>query len=497
MLRKNIVNIGGTTVDATSVMVKDPNAYRPTDELACDVIKAYWEQCDRYFPGSLKTGAGIERMFNPVDGDFWQEKGWLIRLLEKMPGYNGRLQVVVPNNKVVYGMNYSMAKQAVRAIRGYIIDKIDEISDSDDSNDTLYFCRSVLRYVYYHISNEENELIDGAEQGGCRFVTKELADSINGVKPASLKFDIPVGTKVTKLVSRIGKISGADKWVDIRDVSFHDDHDNYHERHKDMGWNYWRAAFGDAMTILENSYTFIISAHPIDYLRMSFGKNWTSCQTIDKFGIDRANDGHDHGGMCAGGTESYMLDNSTILGYCIEDLPEDGRPEYVDKIRRCNFHLGEDKIVQGRVYPDGRDTDGDYLSPAYHMRSILQLYVAGALDVPNFWQLKRGCYECGAVVSSYGPHYDDYNHYGDCNVSFLRRFDGYINDRAINVGNDIICPECGRNHLTSNNIFDDYCYERLVKCAHCGNIIPEREAIEKEHEWYSKYYCQDCAEYVE
>ena len=489
MLRR-IVNINGAIIDVTSVMVKDPNAYRPTDELASEVIKAYWEQCDRYFPGSLKTGSGIERMFNPVNGEFWQEKGWLIRLLEKMPGYNGRMQVVIPKTKVVYGMNYVVAKRALLSIKSHI-DNIAYYASSNKS--TLRFFSQLLTDIYYYIREEQNGLIDNIKQGDCRFVNKKLADIISSTKPDDLKFDIPVGTKITKLVSRIGKISGADKWVEIKDVSFRDDHGDYHERHKDMGWNYWRAAFGDAMTILENSYTFIISAHPIDYLRMSFGGNWTSCQTIDKFGIDRANDGHDHGGMCAGGTESYMLDNSTILGYYIEELPEDGRPEYCNKIKRCNFHLGEDKIVQGRVYPDGRDTNGGYLSPAYNMRNTLQLYVANAFDIPNFWQLRKGTDECSSVISSYGPHYPDYSNYDDCNVSFLRRFDGYLNTRAVSVGNEIICPECGCNHLTSDNIFDDDCYEELVRCAHCGDVIPAREASKIDY----NYYCSDCAEHVE
>jgi hypothetical protein len=241
--------------------------------------------------------------------------------------------------------------------------------------------------------------------------------------------------------------------VDIRDVSFYDHNGVFHEKVKDMGWNNWIAVLGDAINPIELTKTAVISVNPTDFLTMSLGTNWASCMTIDKNNIRHlANNYH---GMYFGGSESYMLDTSTIIFYYLEDGCTGTHPEYEYKLKRCLFYLGEDKLIQSRVYPDGRD--GGEESLAGDIRKIMQKIIADLFDVPNYWSNKGGTSACAEVTTSNGVHYKDYLCYDDCNVSYMKRIDGYKNMRMVPIGRNPICPECGEEHTYEENIFCHSC----------------------------------------
>ena len=264
-----------------------------------------------------------------------------------------------------------------------------------------------------------------------------------------------------------------------------------------MGWNQQFAAFADAINPLDIPATVIISVNPIDFYTMSFGKGWASCHTIDKQGRRRGDDAHNYQGMYCGGTESYMLDGSSIIVYTLPADWDGEHPEKEDKIKRCVFYVGEDKLVQSRLYPDGRD--GGDNSIAESIRAIVQRVIANMFEAPNLWSLKRGTCECSEVTESFGPHYRDYLNYDDCNVSYMKRIDGYRNARPIKIGVPmIICPSCGERHYTNDNIFCRPCYEDGVECAGCGSIIPRENAYEIDGDWYCEdcvLFCEDCEEY--
>ena len=292
-----------------------------------------------------------------------------------------------------------------------------------------------------------------------------------------------VGQKTTRIMGKIAKEYGIDKIVDMKKTAWYDENGVYHEKEKDMGWNKQYAVLCDALNPLETERWCIVSVNPIDYWTMSFGHKWASCHTIDKNGI-RESDGHTYGGCYSSGTESYMLDSSTVIMYLIDGDYNGTDYELEDKLKRCNFHIGEDKIVQGRVYPDGRD-GGDEDDIAKEMRKIMQEIVAECCGVKNAWTLRRGIEACYDTISeaSGKTNYSDYFYYNDCNVSTLK---GKTNTKKIFVGHAPICPCCGNTHDNCKNILCPPCSEEII-CEECGFECENDYA-----EINGSYYCLDC-----
>ena len=198
------------------------------------------------------------------------------------------------------------------------------------------------------------------------------------------------------------------------------------------------------------------------------------------------NGSHTYQGCYCGGTESYMLDESTIIVYTLPSDFDGEHPEYEDKIKRCVFYLGEDKLIQSRVYPDGRD--GGEASLAGDIRKAVQKTVSELWEAPNYWENKQGVRACESVIITKGVHYEDYSNYEDCNVSFMKRIDGYKNKKMIVVGHNPICPECGSVHKTEENIFCGDCSEDKMICYECGTFVSSTEIIMIDN----KPICNNC-----
>ena len=328
-----------------------------------------------------------------------------------------------------------------------------------------YAASATCQYPDEDLVKELNETIEDS-----RFCTKEM--------------------RLSRIVSKLGKKCGINKVVDIREIPFTDADGIPHTRTKDLGWNYRFAQFADAVNPITVNATCVISIHPVDYLRMSFGKNWSSCMTTDK--ENRRNCENSYHGMYCGGTMSYMLDDSTVVMYYLPEDFKGDEPEWEDKLKRCLFYLGEDKIVQSRVYPDGRD--GGDRSLAGDMRNLMHSIVSELWDIPNLWHLEKGTSACSEVVRSDGVQYRDYNCYNDCNVSYMKRIDGHRNFKRITIGVTPICPECGREHYQEDNIFCDRCNEGIHHCADCGSPIYDEDDIY----WVDgEPYCRDCVSYCD
>ena len=312
-----------------------------------------------------------------------------------------------------------------------------------------------------------------------------------------------VGQKVTKYIGKVLKELGMNKIVDIQTQTWISNGVEM-SREKDMGYNYYFALLGDSINPLEYTKEIVISVNPIDYWTMSFGYKWASCHTIDKDDFRNVRE-NQHGGCYSGGTESYMFDESTFIVYVrptekeIESVNEQYLPmESQSKFKRVLFYLGEDKLVQSRVYPDGRDGGDEGL--AGQLRAIIQKVIADLYETPNMWTLQRGTTACGEAINTIsGIHYDDYNNYDDCNVSYLRRIDGHLNHNTINVGvRKIICPSCGEEHNRSEHITCNSCYENNNGhiCSRCGETFREDNDSVEARDRYGDtvYFCsRDCA----
>ena len=333
----------------------------------------------------------------------------------------------------------------------------------------------------------------------------------NELGKTSYKSKATEGQKVTKVVGKFCRELGLDKVVDIQKNTWTDVSGVYHEREVDMGYNHYRALLGDALNPIFYERDIYVSVNPIDFYTMSFGYKWASCHTIDKDNYRHCGDGHVYEGQYSGGTESYMLDDSSMIVYIAcsnEELQNEGEqnlpPELQSKWKRSVIHLGEDKFVMERVYPDGRSNGGEDNGIAAQIRQILQKTIADLLQADNMWTLKKGCGNAEGVIRNYpdAPHYPDYMYNDDTYTSYLRRHNGDLNTNKITVGAQIICPNCGCDHITQRYITCDDCRNDYDYCCDgCGEGFSKDSMyavwIEDSNECFCCPQCARNTNYVE
>lgn len=273
------------------------------------------------------------------------------------------------------------------------------------------------------------------------------------------------GEKTSRVVNRICQYLGFDKVE---------------------GYNREFAKYADSLSPLTIKRHTVLSINPLDYLTMSFGNSWASCHTIDK--KNKRNMPNNYSGMYSSGTISYMLDCTSMVFYTV-DAGYNGNEYWNEpKITRQMFHYGEEKLVQGRLYPQ----DNDGCSAEYNMtRAIVQKLMAEMLDVPNLWTKKGSDAISSFVETGDGAtNYEDYFNFSSCNISLLK---GTENADIMEIGAAPICIECGCLHTTEDCI--NCCNEpgKHIYCADCGNSIDEDEAINVDGE----VYCRDCVNWCD
>ena len=248
--------------------------------------------------------------------------------------------------------------------------------------------------------------------------------------------------------------------------------------------------FSDAVNPLKIKRWSVLSVHPVDFLAMSNGKDWRSCHTIDQL----TDEGENHGGCCGAGTLSYMLDKVSMVFYTVSKEYEGDEFEFEPKVNRNMFHYGEDKLIQGRVYPQ----DNDGVNSIYDkIRPIVQRVIAEAEDKPNLWRNTKGTSTCQSVIKHTGVHYPDTNYFENCNVSWYGTSRTEKNHTRIVVGHAPICPRCGRVHNNQDNILCTDCQVEIADiktCARCGYRVDPDDAVYDEDT--GNIYCDDeCAAY--
>ena len=306
------------------------------------------------------------------------------------------------------------------------------------------------------------------------------------------------GQKTSKAVSKFFSLVGDEfvKFKDVQTKTWVDQSGRLHSRDNDHGWNGQFAAYGDGINPVKvKRYTFI-SINPLDYLTMSFFENVASCHTIDYQNLRPNNNrgGHAYGGMYQSGTMSYMLDEASIIMYTTKDDVDIKHPWNYNKQNRCVFNLGEEKFVQGRLYPDGRDNpcDPETTTIASCFRSIFQRVVSECMGYVNLWTITRENYD---YTESYGTHYRDYEEYSDTLTCLLK---GSHNTSPVEIGHMPICPVCGEEHGNEGSLhcgdrhkcFRDGYHE---KCARCGCWVDTRDSSSihdlDTDRWYDDNWC--------
>lgn len=281
------------------------------------------------------------------------------------------------------------------------------------------------------------------------------------------------GQKLSRIIGKLGKITGLDQ---IKEIDL--------TNGRDYGWNRKYAMFADAVSPLVITRHTVISVNPLDYLTASFGHNWASCHTIDYQNLRQIDGRHVYHGMYMSGTLSYMLDKVSVVFYTVDGSYKGTEFWTQDKMQRCMFHFGEDKLVQGRVYPDGRD--GGDESYAGQFRSVMQKVLAECLDIDNLWvKLKRD--NMRSLTSSWGTHYRDYLEYRDPTISKIK---GTENTQRINIGHAPICPTCGREHSAEGSLNCDRC-DTIYTCDECGGAIDDIDDMISFDGYH--FCCEECA----
>lgn len=249
---------------------------------------------------------------------------------------------------------------------------------------------------------------------------------------------------------------------------------------KDTEYNRRFAKYADGLNPLKVVRHTIISVNPLDYLTMSFGNSWASCHTIDKENKRRMPNTYE--GQYSSGTISYMLDGTSFIMYTIDkDFYGEDYWRSDGKINRQMFHLGEDFLVQGRMYPQDNDgSEGIYTD----FRAIAQKVIADCKQIPNLWTLRKGTEAASKYIDSEGTHYRDYRHYDNCTLSIRKGADGF---KRITVGHNPICVTCGREHTVSENIS---CCARPMECGSCGCRISFDDIRYTTTD--GDVYCEDC-----
>ena len=223
---------------------------------------------------------------------------------------------------------------------------------------------------------------------------------------------------------------------------------------------------------------YYISLNPLDYLTMSNGNSWNSCQLL--VGESARN----YGAGCYGqGCLSLWLDESTAILY--EEATEDDRltnnitRPYKRGRRLLNY--GNKGILIQRGYGD---------IPIEFPMSVLKVIYPNGSEVDE--------YDFNQCIDIGGAHYDDYG----CN-SFYYSFGKTLNIfdfSGVQVGSEIYCVGCGGRITYYDEIISgnqcDHC--KTETCCYCGCEIDAEDAICIEWELYCPNCvetCDDCGEY--
>ena len=238
-------------------------------------------------------------------------------------------------------------------------------------------------------------------------VTDDMKMMIDNALPS---VRVHVGEKTSRVINKICKYLGYDK------------HPSYNQEF---------ARYADSLNPIKIKRHTVISVNPLDYLTMSFGNSWSSCHTIDKENL-RGMPNNYHG-CFSSGTMSYMLDETSFVFYTVS-ASYDGKEFWNEpKINRQMFHYGNDKLIQGRVYPQGTDESGGIYT---QYRNVVQEQLALVFNFTNLWKLQKGTDAIKMNTESLGTHYRDYLQFSSCTLSTLAESD---NTDKVVIGEKPIC----------------------------------------------------------
>ena len=200
----------------------------------------------------------------------------------------------------------------------------------------------------------------------------------------------------------------------------------------------WFAAFSDAVKIKPEKLKFVLSIHPADYMRMSFGNSWESCHKLGR-------------GCYQAGTLSYMLDTCSMVGYVVKPECKD---EYwkEGKVFRQMFMYNGAEMLKSRLYPDYSTNDAIY-------GTAFADCVAKILNIPSDWEKVNSALTTMAQGKGSAAYPDFtfsyYNTWSLVNPKY--RADDALIVKTTPIGEPPMCPMCGKEHKNKNTCYCNDC----------------------------------------
>ncbi len=420
--------------------------YKMTDNERTTLYRGMVDLLDEY--GYNYT----EHALNSIIDKWCENKAGLIEAFKNHPNYIDGKFLIAFESDYEREIDNAAIRDFGKWVRDHLISDPSCVANVPDEVKNIRAERCWLPYemfdlIYYHISQLKN-----------RTINEETTNYINRVMPNIKAHN---GEKTSRVVNRIFTYLNYNK------------HPEYNKRY---------AKYADALTPITIKRHTILSLNPLDYLTMSFGNSWSSCHTIDK--QNKRDMPNTYEGQYSSGTMSYLLDGVSMVYYTV-DSKYDGNDFFTQpKINRQMYHYGEDKLVQGRLYPQSND-GCDEIYAQY--RSVVQDIISTIFNFPNLWIKKNSGIR--DWVDSEGTHYRDYYNFDECNLTIVKASE---NDKSITIGHTPICVECGEYHDESECI---NCCHGIggYYCADCGEWVDEDDAYYIDGE----YYCRDCVSYCE
>lgn len=462
--RTNLINeINNFSVEARYFELVEPASEKKKEEINMEFVKKIITDEERN--ALLENMKGLldeydyqytEEALNKIINTWATNKADLITAFKKHPNYlQGKFMIVFSHN-----FNRNVDRDVVRSFRQWLFNydtciAVREFMPEAMRDEVIDYGRKLPRDIFLFLS----DIGDMTEQ----YIDEYIVSRFDDICP-----DIHAhkGQKMSRVVNKLLTYVGYNKLPD---------------------YNREFAKYADALNPLQITRHTVLSVNPLDYLTMSFGNSWASCHTIDK--ENKRGMPNSYEGMYSSGTVSYMLDSPSMVFYTV-DASYDGNEFWNEpKINRQMFHWGEDKLIQGRLYPQDNDGNNSVYTP---YREIVQSIMSELFGFTNLWTVSRGTVASAKYVVSEGTHYKDYECYDNCTLS---RPKGSENENDITIGHYPICINCGEEHDTQNNIS---CCAKKVFCAHCGSEIDDGDIRWIDDEPYCcdcSFWCEQCEEY--
>lgn len=403
--------------------------YTDTNKLVTD-ISALLSSC-----GIRHTDKGICKMLDK----YFTNKEPIINMLAKSKNYIGDMRIMIPadiertinkyevqnfinsfyNNRNISEMLLQRKDSAGKTMMDYLkvgathldVSKIEEITKD------LSFTNTFDSYGYTRASVKMRDDFRNIINCFWSIYQSNLSkDNIKTIANYHYAGKLAEGLKTSRAFNKICCDYGVDKIAD---------------------YNKLFAKYSDMVSPGIQKLDYIISVNPYDYLTMSFGHSWTSCQNI-------------RSGGWRGGVLSYMLDRSSIITYTVE---KGNNPQTSDKIHRNMIHYNDYKFIQGRIYPQANDG-------ATNLYDVFRGLICGEMSellelTDNKWTVEAGTAACKNVAITDGVHYKDYVCFNNCNVFYPTN--KYRNS-CIEIGTGGICPYCGEEIRDSCNLVHRECH---------------------------------------